>query len=88
MYSVRITMSQMENQYSVTPEFQNPNKADRNQNTQMEISQSIPKNNTESLNPKPLTPMLQNKSTPHPKPLFCNLLMVLPLKNTPEQLQT
>ena len=46
MYSVRITMSQMENQHSVTPEFQKPNQADRNQNTQMEISQSIPKNNT------------------------------------------
>ncbi|KAK9296910.1 hypothetical protein QLX08_009220 [Tetragonisca angustula] len=41
-------------------------------------------------NPKPLTPMLQNKNSPYPKikPLFCNLLMVLPLKNTPEQLQT
>ena len=36
----------MENQYSVTPEYQDPNQADRNQNTQMEISQSIPKNNT------------------------------------------
>ena len=35
----------MEDQYSVTSEFQNPNQADRNQNTQMEISQSIPKNN-------------------------------------------
>ena len=39
-------MSQMENQYSDTPEFQNPNQPDRNHNIQMEISQSIPKNNT------------------------------------------
>ncbi|KAK9294321.1 hypothetical protein QLX08_011027 [Tetragonisca angustula] len=39
-------MSLMENQCSVTPEFQNANQADRNQNTQIEINQSIPKNNT------------------------------------------
>ena len=39
----------MENQYSVTSEFQNSNQTDRNQNTQMEISQSIPKNSTTEL---------------------------------------
>ena len=43
---MRITMSLMENQCSVTPEFQNANQADRNQNIQMEINQSVPKNNT------------------------------------------
>lgn len=68
-------------------------KLDRNQNIQMEISQSIPKNNTTEpslLRNEIVTLILRNKNTLQPKikPLFCNLLMVSPLKNTPEQLQT
>lgn len=83
-------MSQMENQYSDTPEFQNLNQANKNQNIQIEISQNVPKTNTTEPKTSFANITKQEFTSSQDQAIILQSIFdgIAITKNTSEQLQT